>query len=358
MRLIDRYVLRLMVMPTLIGVAVFMVIMLSETAIKLGDTVIGLRVPPALIGQYFLFRLPRVFAWSLPVGILVGAAMVTTQMARAGEATAMRAGGASLRRIWVSIVALAMAATVVSFAVEEFLVPAANTRGTRVFNTMTRTQPVMESRSDQVFRDEKGQIIYVGHMDVVSNQLQNVLVVDQRDDGSPKVITAARRAERQGNEWMLREGIRLRLGARGSELGPWEPFEAEAISLWSALDEYYSDQRTDYEMSAREIRERVDLLRSSGQDPQRWEVRLQFRYSMPVACLVFAMVAAPLGMQFAHLGSFVGIVISILVVFLYNGVRSWGLAFGLVGDLNPIVAAWAQNIIFGSLGLWLVLRAR
>jgi lipopolysaccharide export LptBFGC system permease protein LptF len=29
-----------------------------------------------------------------------------------------------------------------------------------------------------------------------------------------------------------------------------------------------------------------------------------------------------------------------------------------VGDLNPIVAAWAQNIIFGSLGLWLVLRAR
>lgn len=87
-------------------------------------------------------------------------------------------------------------------------------------------------------------------------------------------------------------------------------------------------------------------------------VRLQFKYSVPVACLVFVLVAAPLAARHAQLGSFAGIVLSILVVFLYNGVRSWGLAFGLVGDLPPVVAAWAQNIIFGGAGLWLFLRAR
>ena len=111
-------------------------------------------------------------------------------------------------------------------------------------------------------------------------------------------------------------------------------------------------------MSTRELRTAAADLEASGIDAQQMRVRLQFKYSIPVACIVFVLVAAPLGMRFAHLGSFVGIVLSVLVVFLYNGVRSWGLAFGLVGDLPPVIAAWAQNIIFGAVGLWLVIKAR
>ena len=105
------------------------------------------------------------------------------------------------------------------------------------------------------------------------------------------------------------------------------------------------------------VKRHDDALEAGGLDAQRMRVRLQFKYSMPLACLVFALVAAPLGARYARFGSFAGIVVSIIIVFLYNGVRSWGLAFGLVGELDPIAAAWAQNVIFGVVGLWLFLTA-
>jgi len=358
MRILDRYLLRLMVLPVLIGLGVFVVIMLSETAIKLGDTLIGMRVPPRLIAQYFLYRVPRAMSWSLPVGILVGVAMTCAQIARNGEATAIRAGGTSLRRLWAPMIATGVLGAAASFAIEEFVVPTANQRGTEVFRRMTHSQPVMRPRSEQVFRDKEGRLFYIGYMDDETNRLERVMVLTEYPGAGLRVLTAAKWAERSGDSWLLREGVTLNFDENGEQTGEPKHFEAEKIQFWTALEDYYLDQRSDFEMTTRELRDRVSALEIGGLDAQRWQVRLQFKYSMPVACIVFVLVAAPLGIRYAHLGSFAGIVVSILIVFLYNGVRSWGLAFGLVWDLPPIFAAWAQNIIFGALGLWLVARGR
>ena len=104
--LIDRYLLRQLVMPLLIGLAVFIVILMSEVALRLGEALLGARVPAAMLLRYFGYNLPHVISWSLPVGVLTGVAMVSAAISRNGEATAARAGGMSLRRIWRSFAAV------------------------------------------------------------------------------------------------------------------------------------------------------------------------------------------------------------------------------------------------------------
>lgn len=365
MRLLDRYLLKLLVVPLLIGLGVFVLIMLSEVALKLGQALVGGRVAPTDILEYFAYRLPRAIAWSLPVGALVGVAMVSTAVTRNGEATAMRTGGVSLRRLWTPFIAVGVVGSVVSFAIEEYVVPSSNERAMQVFRRMTQSQPILRPRHDQAFRARDGRLIYVGYMDEKTNRLDNVMILTEDPAGPLRTLTAARWAELSGDRWLLREGVTLHFDQEGQLIGEDGPldkqpdyFEAREVRLRSALQDYYADQRSHYEMSARELREKAQALELSGLDAQRMKVRLQFKYSIPFGCLVFVLVAAPLGMRFAHLGSFAGIVISILVVFLYNGIRSWGLAFGLVGDLPPIVAAWAQNVIVGALGIWLVVREK
>jgi len=92
-------------------------------------------------------------------------------------------------------------------------------------------------------------------------------------------------------------------------------------------------------------------------DSQALAVELQFKYSIPAACIVFALIGAPLAFRFSRWGIFGGVLLAILMVFLYNGVRSWTLAFGLAGTLHPVIAGWLQNVLFGGIGVLMIWRA-
>lgn len=358
MRLLDRYLLRQLMLPLLIGLGVFVVILLFEAALGLGQALVGANVSALLIGKYLAYRLPRAAAWALPVGVLVGVAMTSSNISRNGEATAARVGGVSLLRLWRAFILVGILGSAASFALEEYVVPGAMQRANQVMISMTHSQPVLRPRDDQAFRDKEGRIFYVGHMDEKTNTLSNVLIFTEDAANRLRNLTAARWVELRGERWILRQGVSFDFDAQGEVMQPVQHFESREVRLWKALQDYYMDQRTPLEMTTREMREAADALESSGISAHGMRVRLQFKYSIPVGCLVFVLLAAPLGMRYARLGSFAGAVVSILVVFLYNGVRSWGLAFGLTGSLPPVIAGWAQNIVFGALGLWLTLRAR
>jgi lipopolysaccharide export LptBFGC system permease protein LptF len=176
-------------------------------------------------------------------------------------------------------------------------------------------------------------------------------------EGALREIESARRAVLKDRVWSLEDGATAYLDAHGA-LARVERYTRKPILLSRALQNYYAEKRTPLEMSANELVALARTLEETGQSSQRLRVHLAFKYSIPAACLVLALIAAPLADRFAHLGSFAGLVVAIGLVFLYNGVRSWGLALGLAGVLPPAVAGWAQNVIFGGLGLALLIRHR
>ncbi len=353
MRLVDRYITRHLILPFIIGVLIFVVILVGDEARKLGAVVLGLRVSPQLIGQYLLYCTPQAVVWSLPVGTLVGVAMAVTALARNGETVAMRAAGASFTRICAGFLVVGVVTSATAFAISEAVVPSATEAAHRVFEQLTRTQPVVREEYNQFFRDETGRIFYVRHMNADTNQLSEIMIWQEDARGRLVSITAARRATLEGPVWVLEEGRTVYLDAEGQPQHQ-EQFARQPIKLHQAIQKYYADKRTPLEMTASELDELARNLEATGQSAHQLQVYRQFKYAIPVACLVFVLIAAPLADRYAHLGSFAGILIAIILVFLYNGVRSWGLAFGLTGILPPVLAAWAQNIIFGAVGLYLL----
>jgi lipopolysaccharide export system permease protein len=111
-------------------------------------------------------------------------------------------------------------------------------------------------------------------------------------------------------------------------------------------------------MSAADLGDLISAVGTSGQDTHREQVQFHFKYSLPLASLVFALCAAPIAFRCARYGSFVGVVVAVVIVFLYNGVRSWTLAFGLAGSLDPFLAGWIPDMLFGALGVGLLTATR
>jgi len=358
-RLLDRYIYRQMALPFLMGLFTFVVILLGEAARNIGNAIMNARVPPGLIAQYLLYSAPQAAVWSFPFGTLLGVSMVVTTLTRHGETTAIRTGGASFLRFCRPMLLVGFLASGFAFWLAETWAPVATREAQSVFIRMTQTQPIVREEFKQFFRDAYGRFFFVRHMNADANTLEGISIWQMDPAGRLVAFTDAKRALSQGRVWYLQEGVTVGFNEYGDPAANGtQPFAQQPIVLEEALQQYYADKRTVFQMSTQELVDIARTMEAGGKDTQRLRVELQFKYSIPCACLVFAMIAAPLALRYARLGSYVGIVLAVLVIFLYNGVRSWALAFGLAGTLPPVVAGWTMNAVFGGWGLWLLGRTR
>ncbi|HJN15083.1 MAG TPA: LptF/LptG family permease, partial [Armatimonadota bacterium] len=351
MRLHDRHLLRELGAPFLIGVVTFAVILLGDAARQISDTIINQRTPLSLIAKYIWLRTPNAVVWSLPVGTLLGVSLAIAGMTRDGEITAIRAAGVSFARICMPLVAIGIFGTGIAFALNEWVVPDANDASMRALEEIRVTQAVISEERNQFIRDvDERRIFFVGRMNAHQNLLENVVMWSFDEQDRLISIVHAEFADTEDNVWMLHLGRDQGYDEWGEPLAP-VAFDEMEVRLQGALQKHYTDKRTAFEMSAEELRSRVATLEATGRDTHADAVELQFKYSIPAACVVFALIGAPLAFRFSRWGIFGGVLLAILMVFLYNGVRSWTLAFGLAGTLHPIIAGWLQNVLFGGIGI-------
>lgn len=350
-RLADRHVLREIWVPFLIGVFTFVVILLADTARHLSAALTNQQTPTILVFQYLVYRAPAALVWSLPVGTLLGVCMAVTRLTREGEVTAMRAGGIGFPRICGALFMFGAAASMAAFALNEYVVPRTTQRQLEVQRRMLPTQPFMKDEDRVLFRGGDRRIYYIEHMDARNRLLTRLMIVDFNEEMRPEQFTLAARAQGAGEEWHLLDGFIHRFDKDGRPEAV-QPFDAMEVNLGPALRRYVEESRSEFEMGAVELREAIQARRSGGHEVHQMAVEYHFKFAIPAACLVFALVGAPLSFRFARHGGFMGLLLAILVVFLYNGVRSWARLFGLAGLFDPAFAAWLENVLFGALGLY------
>jgi lipopolysaccharide export system permease protein len=80
-------------------------------------------------------------------------------------------------------------------------------------------------------------------------------------------------------------------------------------------------------------------------------------FSIPFACVVFGLVAVPLGVQPVRSARSRGFALSLVVIFGYYVLFSAGQALAEQGMVPAIVGLWLPNVIFGAIGVHLFRRA-
>ena len=351
MRRLDRYILKQLFVPFLIGLLTFTIIMLGDAARQLGAALSGANASLPLIARFLFYHAPHCLSWSMPVGTVLGVAMTVALLAANGELTAMRAGGASFQRICRGIVLAGIVASGLAFAVGEYIVPPASRKARAAAEEIFYAQPIAREEYNVFFKDLENRIFYIRHLNAENNRLEEIVIWSRDDNNRLVEIATARWAEMRDNIWYLREGSAVKLDEYGRPAAGVERFGEREVRLWAALQNYYASKDTYLELSARDMGEMIAAMGISGRATHREEVQRHFKFSIPLACLVFALFAAPITFRTARYGSFTGVIVAIVVVFLYNGVRSWTLAFGLSGALDPLLAGWIPTLLFGFLGL-------
>lgn len=126
----------------------------------------------------------------------------------------------------------------------------------------------------------------------------------------------------------------------------------------------YKNTKKAYSLSADD---RADLLIKKIEGEQRviqrynrsinsLLVEIHKKYSIPVACIVFVLIGAPLGIMARQGGLATGWGFSILFFFIYWTFLIGGEQLADRQIINPIVAMWLPNGIVGLFGIYLVIR--
>jgi lipopolysaccharide export LptBFGC system permease protein LptF len=89
-----------------------------------------------------------------------------------------------------------------------------------------------------------------------------------------------------------------------------------------------------------------------------FRTHLQYRLALPWTCLVVVCIAAPLGIGYSRRGVLSSVAAAVFLVFSMNFLVHLFLALGEGDRVSPWVAAWAPNLLFAAIGLYLLyLRA-
>ncbi|BCX46535.1 ABC transporter permease [Haloferula helveola] len=80
------------------------------------------------------------------------------------------------------------------------------------------------------------------------------------------------------------------------------------------------------------------------------------RFAQPFNCLIVVLLATPLGVVFSRRGTSGGVAIAVFLAAGLLFLTTFCLSLGDAGHLQPVIAAWLPNLVFGILALYLFRR--
>jgi len=166
-----------------------------------------------------------------------------------------------------------------------------------------------------------------------------------------------------GHAWQMRDGWHWSFpddpaggtfenieGVSSLALDPPERFAQREAVLSSSGSANLQEQ-----MSSAELLDQIRDLSASGYDTSRLEVALWGKLAQATTPLVMVLLGLPFAFRVGRRGSLYGIGVAILLVIVYWATFAVFNALGLETILPPLLAAWTPNVLYGLLGVYLIL---
>jgi LPS export ABC transporter permease LptF/LPS export ABC transporter permease LptG len=356
MRILDRYIVREVFRHALLGLAVFTFVFFVPQLVRLMELFVRHSGSGAQILELFLCIFPGVFTFTLPMAVLIGVLLGLGRMSADSEIIALTALGIGRRRILLPVGVLAVGGGLVTLCMTLWLGPFA-VHKYRSLETDLLTSQASFAVQPRVFDERFPKIVlYVNDVSASGTQWHGVFLAEAGGENGSQLTLAE-------NAIVIaepKEG-KLELHLRG---GSTHEFSREDPDRYSVTSFGQSDwpleanalvpaQPRELSNSERSLRE---LLNSHDTNWREARVELHHRLAFPGACLVFALIAVPLGAQPRRGGRAAGSLLAVVIISSYYLLTVIGTGFARQGTLPPFAGVWGADMLLATLGLALLPR--
>jgi lipopolysaccharide export system permease protein len=358
--LIDVYLLQQFLYYFVLLLAGFVVIFDAFTLFDLLADISHNHISILTVLNYFRFLVPLMVYQLAPLAALVATLVTLGILAKNNELIAFMAGGVSLYRL---VLPLTLAGCLVAggmFLLDDTVLPYANQRQDALRNEIKGRPPQTYFQPAQQWIAGKEDKIYKYEFFDPDQKLLGGLNVFELDPATFEIrrrIYAARATwEPTENTWALTGGW-VRNFDRGGHVVSYQTFKVTSLPELSEPPSYFRREvRQYYQMNWRQLSRYIASLRQAGFDTARLSVEWHKKFAFPAIAAVIIFLSAPFGFLVGTRGAVGGIALAVGIAVVYWATSALFEAMGTVGQLPPVLAAWAPDAIFALLATYFFLR--
>ena len=320
-------------------------------------------VPAATILRLLSYILPAFLEVTVPMAMLLAILVAFGRLSADSEMVALRSSGLSLYQLVPPVAVFVAFATVATAGLSIWGRPWGNRSLRSALFDIARTRASAGIKPGVFNDDFPGLVIYAETIDATTDRLRHVLISDERESQERNTIVA-----RDGNmisdpetktvTLRLRDGfIHTTDGRAGSEYQT--RFESYDVNL--DLRQMFAGgrerERDPKELTVGQLRRAMASKRAAGQSFVSELVEYHRKFAIPFACIVFGLVAVPLGVQPVRAARARGFAISLGMIFAYYVMLSLGQALAEQRVVPVFVGLWLPNAVFAATGAYLFRQA-
>jgi len=362
--IINRYILKEISIPCLMILFVLTFVLLMGKIVQLMDLMVNKGVSFLDISKLILFLMPSFLIFTIPISLLISVLIGLGRLSGDNEVTVLKVSGVSLYQLAQPIIFASVVAFLITAVVSFFLVPQGNYATKRLLFDIVRQKASLGIK-EKVFNDDfKGILIYADKVPVSAEYMEGIIINDNRTIKEPSTIIAQKAYLLSDPKTMT---ITLRLEKGSSHIvDPNMKFYRKMdfaiydvnLDLESSVtDESKAKSKTSTEMTFAELVSQIGKKGLEETAIRELAIELNKKMTIPLSCVFFGILSIPLGITAQRSVKSRGFTIGFAVVLAYYLLQIGGEALAEMGRIPPVVGAWAPNLIFGILGIYLFVMA-
>lgn len=362
-RRLDRYVLAEILGPMVLGLVVYTFILLLQVLFKSAALIIGSGVATATVGKLLALSLPSIVVLTIPMSLLFGILIAVGRLSSDSELVALRACGVSLFSLYRPILLLSAALCGLNAYLIMAVLPGGNEALERLKVDIVTQSLTQEVEARVPYTEWRDRILYVFESPPTQSGWIGTVLGDALPVGENQMIVAARGRAISDEETGR---VLLQLEDAFTHQVDFAHPERYNIGFHPEMElSLDSDPNPQAPISVKRSMRSMTLRELVGrsEDPSQPDfvrslarVEAHKKLAIPVACLVFGLVALPLGFTNSRGGRSSGFALSIGVIMVYYVLLNWGEESARTGKIPAWIAMWMANAVLLVAGLVLLVR--
>ena len=372
----DRWLIAQILPPMLFAISAFTVISLSVGVMfDLIRKIVEFGLPLFLAIKVLFYSLPSFLVLSFPMAVLLSTLLAYGKLSANSELLALKSLGIKTSRIIAPAIAVSIFMTGLTFYFNDNLVPASNKLAESTLRAGIGSSFSSEKGKDNIMFSRYGSKIdsatnkptktnqFLTHIFYASlfenNIMQEVTVLDFSRQDIQQILKAKSAVfDKKNSSWIFTNGSIVSIDQGGQTTNiQFEKYRYPFIEGPLDLARIPKDAT---EMSLKQALEAERIYKETGnlKEIRSIQVRIQEKFTLPCACLVFGLIGSSLGSK-SNLRSSKsqGFGLSVILILIYYVMSFVFSSLGVKGLFSPIIATWLPVLISMGGGIYFLRKS-
>lgn len=359
MKILRNYVLKEFLGAFLISIFVLTFVMILGNLIKIAELIIAKGVSLMVAGKLFLYLIPFLFSFILPVATLCGVLLSIGRLSCDNELIAIRSSGINLFRLILPILIIGLTLSLFSVILNNQIIPVSHLKSRQTLIEMGSENPTAALEPGTFITAYDKFIFFIYHID--GNKFSNIRIYEpQGENRPPRTIIA-----KKGEFIILPEKKILKLklmDGTSDEINPSAPenfYKLNFKTYFMNIDFKKNERKVDKkakDMTLPELRQQMLNFKKNGIDISPILTEIYKRTTLAFSCLIFVILGVPFAIITRRREKAINFGFAFMIVVCYYLMLIGCEALAIEGKLPPGVAMSIPNIVFGAIGVTMLYK--